>query len=326
MKSKTIILSSTEESKNGRGILTLYTEDDLLKCKLRLYNVEKLSKDCRIGIFHLNQVYTANLLEKNGTYESSLVGDFDIMQDFYTAIINTNNNNQVIIAGGTYAGHFFNDTTVFEDLNQSDESTRCLDHAKYNTERDVSDTLNITSNTQHNTPCISECSEAEPNNLTQDKCANCIYKQCFYENKSNEKLDILTSQPSQDETPCSSECGEAEPKNIESELSGQKTSEIKKQIAELIINNPQNTELICLIENSNFAKLEENGKEYSIGAIYENQEIKYLCYAVKSNYNSPPPEEIGKHYQWLPIDKEDPLTDGYYMVFQDATDLKILEF
>ena len=51
----------------------------------------------------------------------------------------------------------------------------------------------------------------------------------------------------------------------------------------------------------------------------------YMCYAVKSNYNSTPPDELGNNYQWLPLDKEDPLSDGYYLVFQDATDFKILE-
>ena len=53
--------------------------------------------------------------------------------------------------------------------------------------------------------------------------------------------------------------------------------------------------------------------------------MKYICYAVFETYNTPAPEEIGEHYQWLPIDKEDPLSDGYYIVFQDTADLKIVE-
>ena len=73
------------------------------------------------------------------------------------------------------------------------------------------------------------------------------------------------------------------------------------------------------------AEINENGNSYNIGAIYEHETIKYLCYAVKSTYNQPPPTEIGKNYQWLPLDKEDPLSDGYYVVFQDALDFKILE-
>ena len=58
---------------------------------------------------------------------------------------------------------------------------------------------------------------------------------------------------------------------------------------------------------------------------YKDEEMKYICYAVMCNYNTPAPTELGDYYQWLPLDKEDPLSEGYYIVFQDASDLKILE-
>jgi hypothetical protein len=83
--------------------------------------------------------------------------------------------------------------------------------------------------------------------------------------------------------------------------------------------------LTTLIPNSKFVKINENQEQYSIGAIYQDNEMKYICYAVFKTYNTPAPEEIGKHYQWLPIDNQDPLSDGYYIVFQDTTDLKIVE-
>ena len=114
MKSKTIILSQNETSNNSsRGILTLYIEDELLKSKLRLYNSKPLSKDCKLGIYHNKEVFSANMLERNGVYESSFVGDFEMDKDFYCAIIDTSNNNQVLLAGGTYSGYFFNDNSVF---------------------------------------------------------------------------------------------------------------------------------------------------------------------------------------------------------------------
>ena len=80
-----------------------------------------------------------------------------------------------------------------------------------------------------------------------------------------------------------------------------------------------------LISNSKFVKINENGNNYSIGAIFEGVEMKYICYAVKCEYNAQVPSEIGEHYQWLPLDKEDPMSEGYYVVFQDAKDLKIVE-
>ena len=124
MKSKTIIISAPEEN-NTRGILTLFQEDDLLKCRLRVYNLEKISRYCKLGIYHQNEVFSANLIERNNVYESSFVGNFDIDQDFYTALIDTEKNNQVLLAGGTYQGFYFNDNSVFlESENFSNTQTK----------------------------------------------------------------------------------------------------------------------------------------------------------------------------------------------------------
>ena len=90
-------------------------------------------------------------------------------------------------------------------------------------------------------------------------------------------------------------------------------------------NYPADEELDKLIEHGKFVKINENAEQYSLGAIYLDGNIKYICYAVKCNYNSPAPEELGKYYQWVPIDNEDPLSEGYYIVYQDAEDLKIIE-
>jgi hypothetical protein len=102
-------------------------------------------------------------------------------------------------------------------------------------------------------------------------------------------------------------------------------SSITPQFKYIFENYSPNEELISLLPNSKFVKINEHEDEYSIGAIYEQEEIKLICYAVKCNYNEQPPSELGEHYQWLPIDKEDPLSEGYYIVFQDANDLKILK-
>ena len=114
MKSKTIILSNNNQ--NGRGILTLYIEDDLLKAKLRLYNVSTLNPHCKLGVYHNQEVSSANLILKNGQYTTSLVGNFNLDADFYTAIVDTSANNNVILSGGTYAGYYFDDNSVFNNI------------------------------------------------------------------------------------------------------------------------------------------------------------------------------------------------------------------
>ena len=154
MKSKTIILSPQNENSNARGILTLFTEDDLLKCRIRLYSIPNLSVDCKLGIYHNSQVYTANLLNKGGQYESSFVGDFNMDSDFYCAIINTAQNNSPVLAGGTYSGYYFNNTSVFED-----EKTEELEQEKLHNKTEKS------------------CDNC-------DKCASCKYKEYFYSSQT----------------------------------------------------------------------------------------------------------------------------------------------
>lgn len=286
MKSKTIILSNSETNSGGRGILTLFQEDELLKCRIRLYNTPKLDKYCKIGIYHKEQVFSANLLEKNGSYESSMVGDFNLDEDFYSAIINTNNSNEVILSGGTYGGYYFNNSAVFND--NTTETEPIL------TEPEIPTT------TQQNEPCEEDCS----------RCATCKYKEYFYSNQEETKTQNApekVQETKEQTTPVSI---------VES---------ILPQFEYVFANYEANSELNKMLPNSKFVKMNENNSNYSIGAICEEENLKYICYAVKCNYNTPAPEELGSHYQWLPLDKEDPLSEGYYIVFQDATDLKIVE-
>lgn len=359
MKSKTIIIQS-QTNKSGRGILTLYEEDDLLKCKLRLYNTEKLNNFCRLGVYHNNQVYSANLLEKCGVYESSLVGEFNLSSDFYTAIVDTANENRVLLAGGTYNGCYFEDSSVItNELNQNNTNTMLDMHQNNeNTAKDV-DNVNKQTNLESNyqTHCPTDC----------NKCASCVYKEFFYNSQINENVNNIaenynakensniahlsgeikahTPLKAQNSTnltsPLKTQNSESmhtqQPVDLQTKADAQNLNTTTEEINETMLsslipqfnyvfeNYPPNTELNSLIENGKFVEINEADESYSIGAIYEQDKMKYICYAIKCNYNATPPKELGEHYQWLPSDAEDPLSEGYYIVYQDAEDLKILE-
>lgn len=311
MTSKTIIISAIDNN-SARGILTLFQEDDLLKCRLRTYNLSPISKFCKLGIYHENEVYSANLIQKNGVYESSFVGNFSIDKDFYVALIDTNENNHVLLAGGTYQGFYFNDNSVFLDNEhflkvQSNEMKQSVIE-------------------QGDIGCETDC----------DKCSKCKYKEFFYsqqhendvsfEHKTNFSVEKLN-----DEQDFNQEVAKQN-LNIEKETEKHEVIDVEKlektilpQIENLFNEYEQDNELSDLIENSKFVKIDECGENYSIGAIYENENIKYICYAIKRDYNINPPKELGENYQWLPLDAEDPLSVGYFVVFQDANDLKIVK-
>ncbi|MCQ2555900.1 MAG: hypothetical protein MJ149_01035 [Clostridia bacterium] len=271
MTTKTIILSDPTGQNSGRGILSLYKEDDLLKCKLRLYNVNSLNKFCKIGVYHQNKVYNTNWLFQNGVYLSSLVGDFCMDSDFYVALVDTSLSNKVLLAGGTYAGYYFDDTSVITD--------------------------NLNANPTEQTLTAEAVQEKEE--TCSNNCENCVYKQYFYQNN-----------PTTQKT--------------ETKVEQQSGNEVETQMNKIFSTYPTDDLLTALLPNSNFAKINEGAESYSIGAIYVDGMLKYLCYATPAQHNTQPPEYLGTHYQWLPLDAEDPLSDGYYLVYQDAKTLEII--
>ncbi len=344
MKSKTIILSN--ETEKGRGILTIFEDGELLECRIRLYNIEKLSRFCKIGVYHNQKVFSANILEKDGVYTSSLVGDFNIDQDFYCAIVDTKNNNRVILSGGTYAGFFFNDNSVFDEEFSTNENN--FSPAKLNETKTKKPNPLIFNNIEKENPetnlfTYPEPTENECCNDDCERCKNCMYKEYFYSSKNNEiKVDLSENENLKtDEIPTRQteenfilSSSDSHVSSFETEKPKEKSNEqenstilnsLVTQFKYVFENYPKDEILTSLIENSKFVKINENKEQFSIGAIFEDDEMKYICYAVMSDYNQPPPSELGEHHQWLPIDKDDPLSEGYFVVFQDAQDLKIVE-
>ena len=325
MKSKTIILSAlnSHDPRAGRGILTVSKENDSeLKCKLRLYNISSLSTNCKLGMYYQSEVFGGTLANRTGCYEASFSGNFDIDKDFYFAVVNPNDSNSVVIAGGTYSGCFFEDSSVFDEITgKENKPTQNFEQNKQaQNNEDIINTNPILNDSKDPTNCNLEETEC-------DKCAHCKYKEFFYDEnlamaeEETKQANIEQPAPVTNLTQKLNEESIAENPQTNASIFAQ----ILPQFDYIFENYQQNEELNNLIENSKFVKVEEGTENYSIGAIYENNEMKYICYAVRSNYNAPLPAELGKFHQWLPIDAEDPLSDGYHIVFQDAHDLKIIE-
>lgn len=310
MKSKTIILSSLDSHnpRAGRGILTLTNEDDVTSCKLRLYNIMNLPVQSKLGIYINNKVIGEKLVSRNGYYDCKISEPIELEQDFYTAVVDTENKNKVVIAGGTYAGFYFEDTDFSEN----------------------------SSEIEANEEKINNCSSDKIDDC--DKCARCKYKEYFYSEQSESKN--LQSEDKQNTVSTDANASSADASlNSVQQTSSQEEQDLNSHKSDIpsIINSilpqfnyifenyPVNEELNNLMEDSKFVTINEAGEEYSIGAIFSEGKMKYICYATKTRYNTPAPEELGKYHQWLPLDPEDPLSDGYQIVFQDASDLKIIE-
>lgn len=312
MKSKTIILSSLDNHnpRAARGILTLTNENNT-QGKLRLYNIVQLPQGSKLGIYSQGKAQTTSLVYQNGAYTCKFDNAINLDEDFYTAVVDVNDNNKVVVAGGTYAGYFF------EDNNQTNKETETLDK-----EEDIENLID------------KELDDDE----CRGNCANCKYKEFFYSEHSStsDNSNNICHTNNNDPQPCANsiynmqQMQESKNQNEMDENVAEKAPQtilgaIVPQFDYIFKNCPANNELNERIENSKFVEMNEASEQYSIGAIFEDDKIKYICYAVKAEYNTPAPSELGEFHQWLPLDPDDPLSVGYHIVFQDATDLKIIE-
>ena len=93
---------------------------------------------------------------------------------------------------------------------------------------------------------------------------------------------------------------------------------IKERFEKILENHQEDSELKSIIKSGNFVKINyDSDRFYSIGKIVENDEVKYLCYAIKSRYENAP-SELKKYCSFLPLSPYFPLGEGYYVMFQKA--------
>lgn len=103
-------------------------------------------------------------------------------------------------------------------------------------------------------------------------------------------------------------------------------NDIIYQLDEMFVKYPSDEVLNSIIPDSRFIKVDENGSHpYVLGIIYENKMMKYISYGVPAKYNSLPPSDLGQNYQWLPLNPEDVMSDGYYLIYQNALTGKIVD-
>ena len=370
MKSKTIILSSQKKfiTNSPRAIVTFISDNSKVEGKLRLYNLSDLPPASKLGIYYNEQVYTVNLVKKDGAFSFYVDENINLDNNIYCAIIDRANKNDVVLCGGTSNGF-----VISSEENEEDD------------EGDLEDleTKQLVENEIRKDETSQDCENCK-------SCENCTYKEYFYahhkkddekisevnkndketceknevvdetskvnkvveennaniNNISNEQKDLedvlnkdeIVLVDTSDEEPFNQKIEtvfEDNKKNEEFEdntVSTQNSEsekflkQITEQLDDMFKNYPEDNTIMQIIPNSKVIKVTDSIDEssYIVGVIYESGEINYLLYGVPAKYNDTPPKELGENYQWLPLNVDDPMSDGYYLIYQDATSGKIV--
>ncbi|MBE7082176.1 MAG: hypothetical protein E7378_00635 [Clostridiales bacterium] len=280
---KSVVLSSVGGGKQ-KGVLNLEYDGGEMLGNVKLYNFDSEPDGIlSVGILHDNKVIKAGLTHENaGSYSFKLSGGKEFNQ-FTCAIVNfVNGEAKPILLGATNGA-----STMEERLAGSFEI--------FESEPSVQNVENILDQNQVYLEDQDEIDCMIDSAVCGDKCSACKYRDAFFKQE-----DLIV---------------EEEEEKEETFFDG-----IKEQVDTLFEKYPEEEILKEIIPNSKWVKIdyEEKGEYYVVGLMYENDQIKYVCYGVPSIYSDEPPKELQGFAQWLPIDTTKEKGFGYWITYQDA--------
>lgn len=283
---KSVVLSSVKGGKE-KGVLTLECDNGEIIGSVRLYNFnDEPSGILSVGILDGDKVLKAGLSSIGGLVYSFKINGERELKTFTCAVVNFVNGQATPLLLGACGGRV------------TGEERLCNSLCVFENEPTVKNVQNIL---DANDVYLEEQEEIDEIidehfcvNSNESGCNNCKYRDAFF------KLGDDVKEP--------------EPKE---EMF---YDDIKEQIEELFSKYPEDEILKQLIPDSKWVKIdyEEKNEYYVVGLLYENGQIKYVCYGVPSIVQDSPPEELKGLAQWLPIDVSKEKGFGYWLTYQDA--------
>lgn len=366
---KTIILSNSENLTTNapKGILTLSKDNNMIKGKIRLYNLISLPQSTKIGLYVNDNVHISPLIRKTNHYEFDLNQNIDITQSIYCALIDNNDNKKVILEGGSFNGFCFTDSPFdavleakdeqleqrintalvqsndcancncakceyknyfYEHYSSKDDNTYLPNQNNYKNDNCCNDETSFNPPIESNTPKYKSIDSVQSNII--DKLNNDIFENFndIMTEELNLNNDLKIQQTFEQDLNLNTKTTSDNNNSVNQDESVKQKleflNEIIYQLDDMFQRYPQDDVLNSIIPNAKFIKI-EGSEPYVLGVIYENQMLKYIAYGVPGTYNSLPPRDLGQHYQWLPLNPHDVMSDGYFMIYQDATTGTIVE-
>lgn len=284
---KSVVLTSVDAGKE-KGVMSLEYDGGELIGNVRLYNFAKEPDGIlSVGILHNGQVYKAGLTQENASFYTFKLNTTQEMNAFTCAVVNFVNGEPKPLLHGATGGASKTEEKLINSLSVFDGEPNI---------KNVEQTLDQNGIFFENQEEIDALIDAEVAKCTNN-CSECKYRDAFF------KMEDKIVPQEEIETP------------EESFFDG-----IKEQITTLFDKFPEEDILKEIIPESKWAKIdmEETGEYYVVGLMYENGEIKYVCYGIPSVYGDEPPKELKGFAQWLPIDSTKNDGFGYWITYQDA--------
>ena len=293
---KSIVLTSASDG-DEKAVLSIQCDNNMLTGKLRLYNFGVEPRGIiSLGIFDKNRVIKAGLTKISSMLFSFQTQLEKIPDKFSCAVVNFVGGEPAPILYGNSEGIcdkediFENVISALSGVKSVSETEKVLDKYGIDFDDDEKDIIDKTI-----TQCINEkC----------DSCENCKYKQFYFSH-------YKALQQEEQEEP------------VDNNLEDSKKTffqEISSQVEKLFEKNPPEEYLQDLIPESKWVKVqfEDSGDYYVFGLVYQDEELKYVCYGVPGVYQKQAPRELSGYPVWFPLDDSKREGFGYWLTYQDA--------
>ena len=301
LSKKSIVLSDLNLTSNKKAVLTMEKQKEDVIGTMRLYNFPlEVDGLLTLGFYVDGKVIKSGLTRKGNSFYSFLLSENFIEKKFSCAVMEFKDAEVKPILFGSSEGRE-------EEVYASIISSLSNDFSMKNVEKEL-DENGIDYDEEEK-----EEIEKEIDKCLKGDCANCFYKSYFYENNKTNSLQNETNKNvEKNETVNEKDFLNADENTF--------LGKLRPQIEKLFEKNPAETNLEELIPSSKWVKIEyeDDGDFYVFGLLYEQDEVKYVCYGVPAIYEEEPPKELSGYPIFVPLNKEDKAGFGYWLTYQDA--------
>lgn len=298
---KNVILNSLDGD-DKKGLLSLECNGHTTSGKLRLYNFDSQPQGIvTLGVYHDSVVTKAGLIYLGGMLYSLNLDMDNLPVDFSCCVLNFVGGSPKPILYSSCGIRDRLDETFdkMKDTKSAEEVEKLLDEKEIdyddNLKKEINDEIDKAM------ACGGECDDKK-------ECQKCKYK-LYYENNFENKNLVLSNEENIEDVE----------ENNDTAQKNNFYQEMKAHLDKIFEEGEEESYLESLIGQSKWVKVKlSKGEYYVVGIIWEDDEIKYICYGVPGVYDKQPPKELSGFPVWFPLDKENPNGFGYWLSYQDA--------